>query len=179
MKRTEREGGRMKKALVVWGTGIVFILTLLVSLAYGVDKFASVDIIRIASEYNKAKDYQKNLENKINVYNTQRDEKVNDIKQFQDKMNLLSDKEKEAKQAELEAKVKALQDFDREQQTDLRKEDLELNQKIAEDIKRVIEQYAQKQGYTLVFDARVLAYQTKGIDITDKIIQTLNKDYKK
>lgn len=169
----------MKKGVVVCCGGIVFILTLLVSTVSAADKFACVDIIRIASEYNKAKDYRKNLEDKLKAYNTQRDKKVNDIKQFQDKMNLLSDKQKEAQQAELEAKVKALQDFDREQQTDLRKEDLEQNQKLAEDIKKAVEQYAEKQGYTLVFDARVLAYQTKGIDITDKIIQTLNKDYKK
>jgi len=39
--------------------------------------------------------------------------------------------------------------------------------------------YSEKEGYTMVFNDRVLVYQTKSMDISDKIIAALNKVYKK
>jgi len=163
--------------LVSWG--IIFCLTILVSTVNAADKLAYVDLSRIFSEYAKTKDYDKLLGDKENAYNTERDKKINDVKQLQDKMNLLSDKEKEAKKPDVEAKVKALQDFDREKQTDLRKEQDERMKELLKDIEEAVRQYAQKEGYTLVFNDRVLVYQAKTLDISDKVIDIINKGYKK
>ena len=143
------------------------------------DKFAYVDLSRLFSEYGKTKDYDKTLNEKQNAYRTEIDKKTNEVKQFQDKMNLLSDKEKEAKKAEFETKVKALQDFEREKLTDLRKEQDERMKEIFKDIEEAVKQYAEKEGYTLVFNDRVFVYQTKNMDITDKVMDILNKGYKK
>src|SRR3989338_3148701 len=111
----------MKKAVLVF-FGVFLCLSFFPKVTFAADKLGFVDLSRIFSEYTKTKEYDKALTDKQNAYNTQRDQKVNEIKQFQDKMDLLSDKEKEAKKTELETKVKALQDFDRDKQTDLRKE---------------------------------------------------------
>ena len=143
------------------------------------DKFAYVDLSRLFSEYAKTKDYDKTLNEKQNAYRTEIDKKTNEVKQFQDKMNLLSDKEKEAKKAEFETKVKALQDFEREKMTDLRKEQDERMKEIFKDIEEAVKQYAEKEGYTLVFNDRVFVYQTKNMDITDKVMDILNKGAKK
>ena len=143
------------------------------------DKFAYVDLSRLFSEYGKTKDYDKTLNEKQNAYRTEIDKKTNEVKQFQDKMNLLSDKEKEAKKAEFETKVKALQDFEREKMTDLRKEQDERMKEIFKDIEEAVKQYAEKEGYTLVFNDRVFVYQTKNMDITDKVMDILNKGAKK
>jgi Skp family chaperone for outer membrane proteins len=94
-------------------------------------------------------------------------------------MNLLSDKEKEAKKTELEDKVKNLQDFDRQKQTDLRKEQDEKMKEILKDIEGAVRQYSEKEGYALVLNDRVLVYQTKSMDISDKVIEILNKGSKK
>jgi len=163
-------------------TGVVFLgviigLILLVSVALAADKFAYVDLSRSFSEYNKTKDYDKVLADKGTVYEAERDKKVNEVKQLEDKINLLSDKEKETKKAELETKVKALQDFDREKQTDLRKEQDEKMKELLKNIEEAIKQYSEKEGYSLVFNDRVLVYQNKSMDITDKIIEILNKGY--
>ena len=166
-----------KTTIVSWG--IIFIFTILLGQATAADKLAYVDLSRIFSEYNKTKDYDKLLGDKENVYNTERDKKINDIKQLQDKMNLLSDKEKEAKKPDVESKVRALQDFDREKQTDLRKEQDERMKELLKDIEEAVRKYAQNEGYTLVFNDRVLVYQAKTLDISDKIIEILNKGYKK
>ena len=162
----------MKKLLVVLGLvcGLAF-----TGKAFAIEKVAYVDLGKIFSEYGKTKNYDKTLTDKETVYNNERDKKVNDLKQFQDKLGMLSDKEKEGKKTELENKVKDFQEFDRQKQTDLRKEQDEKMKEILKDIEEAVKQYSQQQGYTMVFNDRVLVYQDKGLDITDKIIEILNK----
>lgn len=143
------------------------------------EKVAYVDLSRLFSEYNKTKDYDKSLANKQSVYEAERDKKVGDVKQLQDKMNLLSDKEKESKKPDLDKKFASLQEFDRQKQTDLRKEQDEKMKEILKDIEEAVKEYAQKEGYSLVFNDRVLVYQDKSLDITDKVVGILNKVYKK
>ncbi len=168
----------MKKAAGVF-LGIIFGLGILVGTSFAAEKFGYVDLSRTFSEYNKTKEYDKALGDKENVYSTEREKKVNEIKQFQDKLNILSDKEKDSKKGELESKVKSFQDYDRQKQTDLRKEQDERMKEILKDIEEAVKQYSEKEGYTLVFNDRVLVYENKSLDITDKIVSILNKGYKK
>ena len=159
--------------------GLIFGLTILLGVAGAADKFAYIDLSRTFSEYNKTKEYDKGLSAKENVYTAERDKKVSEIKQLQDKMNLLSDKEKEAKKSDLEAKVNAFREFDSQKQMDLRKEQDEKMKEILKDIEEAVKKYSEKEGFTLVFNDRVLIYQNKSLDITDKIIEIVNKGYKK
>jgi len=168
----------MKKVGVVI-LGIVFGLSILTGVAQAADKFGYVDLSRIFGEYGKTKEFDKYLGEKESAYTQERDKKVNEIKQYQDKINLLSDKEKAAKKSDLEAKVKTLQDFDRQKQTDLRKEQDEKMKEVLKDIEEAVKKYSEKEGYTLVFNDRVLVYQNKSMDITDKIVGILNSSYKK
>lgn len=168
----------MRKGILLF-LGAIFSLTVLCGIARAAEKLAYVDLSKLFSEYGKTKEYDKNLGEKENVYSSEREKKVNDIKQFQDKMNLLSDKEKEEKKAEFETKIKSLQDFDRQKQTDLRKEQDEKMKELLKDIEEAVKQLAAKEGYTLVFNDRVLVYQDKSLDITGKVMDILNKSYKK
>jgi len=164
----------MRKAAGVF-FGIILGLSILVGTSFAAEKFAYVDLSRIFSEYGKTKEYDKVLGDKENVYSAEREKKVNEIKQFQDKFNLLSDKEKEAKKADLESRVKTFQDYDRQKQADLRKEQDEKMKEILKDIEDTVKEYSEKEGYTLVFNDRVLVYQNKNLEITDKIVAILNK----
>ncbi len=166
----------MKKAVVL--IGVVF-LALMVSFAYAADKFAYVDLSRSFAEYAKTKDYDKVLAGKETVYETERNKKVEEVKQLQEKIDLLSEKEKEAKNKDLQEKFKSLQEYDRQQQTDLRKEQDERMREILKDIEAAVKTISEKEGFTMVFNDRVLVYQTKSMDITDKVIEILNKGVKK
>ena len=168
----------MKRVITVVAIA-VFGLVFLAAAAYAADKFAYVDIMRVASEYNKAKDYNKSMDQKATEYEGEIDKKLEDIKQFQDKMNLMNDKEKEAKKTELEKKVKDIQEYRRQKEVDLRKEDFDNTKEVVADIKDAIKRHAEKEGYSMVFDDRALVYEGKGTDITDNIIEILNKEYKK
>jgi len=164
----------MRKAIVVlWG--VIFSLVLFLGQAQAADKFGYIDLSRTFSEYNKTKTYDKTLSSKEKVYTDERDKKVEEIKSFQDKLNLLNDKQREEKQGELQSKAKALQDFDRQKQADLRKEQEERMKEILKDIEEAVKKYSEKEGYTMVFNDRVLVYQTKSLDITGQIIDILNK----
>ncbi|MBN1912865.1 MAG: OmpH family outer membrane protein [Candidatus Omnitrophica bacterium] len=158
--------------------GVIFGM-LLAGSVLAADKFAYVDLGRIFSEYSKTKDYDKVLGDKENEYSSEREKKINEIKQYQDKMNLMNDKEKESKKPDLEKKIKSLQDYDRDQQTELRKEQNEKLKEISKDVEEAIKKYAEKEGYTFVFDDRILVYQTKSMEITDKVIDILNKGKKR
>jgi len=167
----------MKRIGVFFGA-IVIALALSLGTAHAADKFGYVDLTKIFSEYTKTKEYDKVLGDKQNVYEGERNKMVTEIKSFQDKMNLLSDKEKEAKKSDLEAKIKSLQEFDRQKQGDLRKEQDERMKELLKDINDAIKQYASKEGYTMVFNDRVLVYQDKALDITDKIVDIVNANGK-
>ncbi len=163
-----------KTAVFSWT--MIISLFLLAGAANAAEKFAFVDLTKIFSEYGKTKEYDKTLGDKQSVYEAERDKKVADIKGFQDKINLLSEKEKETKKGDLENKIKELQEFDRQKQGDLRKEQDERMKELLKDINDVVKQYAEKENYTMVFNDRALVYQDKSLDITPKIIETLNKD---
>ncbi len=165
----------MNKTTVFSWTMIIG-LFLFAGVANAAEKFAFVDLTKIFSEYSKTKEYDKTLGNKQSVYESERDKMVNDIKGFQDKINLLSEKEKETKKGDLEKKIKDLQEFDRQKQGDLRKEQDERMKELLKDINDVVKQYAEKEAYTMVFNDRALVYQDKSMDITAKIIEALNKD---
>ncbi len=167
------------KKVVFFLVASIFVLTFLSGKANAADKFGYVDILRIASEYSKAKDYNKKLEGRKDSYQAEIDKKAEEINQLGDKIKLLSEKEKEAKNKELEDKIKTLEEYRQGKLIDLRKEDFENTKVIVEDIKSAIKQFAEKEGYTLVFDGRALVYDNQNIDITDKILIILNKNYKK
>lgn len=161
-------------------TGVLFWamilgLTLSIGVANAAEKFAYVDLTKIFSEYTKTKEFDKVLGDKQTAYEGERDKMVSEIKSFQDKMNLLSDKEKAGKKDDLETKVKNLQEFDRQKQGDLRKEQDERMKELLKDINDAIKQYAEKEGYIMVFNDRVLVYQDKSLDITAKVIEIVNK----
>jgi Skp family chaperone for outer membrane proteins len=110
---TKEEAGYMRRVTAVLAMAVCSVFVL-VGFALAADKFASVDLIRVASEYSKFKDYNKVLDDKAKSYETEIDKKISDFKSLQDKISLLSDKEKETKRSELETKYKALEDFKNE-----------------------------------------------------------------
>ena len=162
-----------RSAMVLWG--VILGLALSIGVAEAADKFAYVDLSRTFSEYSKTKGYDKALSDKEKAYTDERDKKVAELKALQDKFNLLNDKERDAKKGELETKMKAFQDSDRQKQEDLRKEQDEKMKEILKDIETAVKKYAEKEGYTMVFNDRVLVYQNKALEITNQIIDDLNK----
>jgi Skp family chaperone for outer membrane proteins len=49
----------------------------------------------------------------------------------------------------------------------------------ADDLKKRIAAFAEKNGYDLVVDAAAALYSGRGLDVTDEILKTMNVDPKK
>jgi len=166
----------MKRFLVILCSALLgsFILSTIAQAA-DANKFAFVNLARCFSEYSKTKDFDKALTDKENAYTVERDKKLADLNSLKDKFSLLSDKEKDAKKSELENKAKSIKEFITQKEEALRKEQEDKMKEVLKDIEAAVKAYSEKEGFTLVFNDRVLVYQSKTLDITDGIIEILNK----
>lgn len=168
----------MRKGLMVMSAMAFGILSLSSAYAAG-EKFGSVDVGKLFDEYGKTKEYSKSLEDKASAYEKERDVKLSEIKQMQDKLSLLSDAEKEKKQKEIDDLIKNARDFAMNRETDLKKEGDDRLKEIAKDIEDAVSEYAKKEGYTMVFNERVFVYSNKANDITSKVLESLQAKNKK
>ncbi len=156
--------------------GLVIAGLLLTSnVVFAADNMAYVDLEQLHKEYKKAKGYNDVLEAKQKKFEGDREAKVEEIRKLQEKLSLLSDEEREARRSELEEKVTAIQEFDRDANQDFRKEMTEKGQEVFDDIKGVIETYAKKEGLDFIFVKHALVYENKKLDITEPILKILNK----
>jgi outer membrane protein len=163
----------MKKQAVVLAAAVAVLVTF--ASAQAADKFGYVDLSRIFSEYGKTKEFDKVLTEKEKLVTAELKKKADEIKQLGEKFEMLGEKEKTAKKAELDGKIKSFEDLRMQKGTDLRKEQDEKMKEILKDIEDAVKLYAEKEGFTMVFNDRVLVYQAKSLDITDKVMETLNK----
>lgn len=143
------------------------------------EKIAYLDLAKAFDDYNKTKEFDKQLEVKGNAKQNERDKLVEEIKKLKNDMELMSDKGKEAKQATIDEKIKKLQDFDRDTKDAIRKERDDMVRQILKEIKDVVEELGKKEGYTLILDNRAILYGTEGDNLTDAVLKALNDRYAK
>ena len=166
------------KKIVILSSAALFGLSLFSTpTAFAADKFGYVDLARVFDEYQKTKDFDKELETKGNAKQGDRDKMVNEIKKLRDEAELLSAKAKDDKQAQIDEKIKELQEFDRSTRDSLRKERDTMVQDILKEIETVIQGFGKSQGYSFIFNDRVLVYKSEGNDLTAQVIQALNDGY--
>ncbi len=141
------------------------------------EKIGYVDLARVFDEYQKTKEFDKSLEGKGALKQTERDKMVAEVKKLRDEAELLSAKAKDDKQAVIDEKIKALQDFDRTTRDALRRERDTMVRDILKEIEGVIQEFGKAQGYSFIFNDRVLVYKSEGSDLTPQVIKALNDSY--
>ena len=160
--------------------GLVGVMLFSVPAAQAADaKIGSVDLARIFDGYNKTKELDKTLESKGAAKQADRDKMVAEIKKLRDEAELLSAKAKDDKQVVIDEKIKALQDFDRVTRDALRKERDGMVRDILKEIEVVMQDFGKTQGYSYIFNDRVLVYKTDQSDLTTQVIKVLNDNYAK
>lgn len=167
----------MKKIFVFLAVGLI--LGLAIDALAGELKIGYIDISRAFDEYTRTKETDAALEKKGMEKEVQREKMVNEIKKIKEELDLASDKLKADKQKLLDEKIKVLQEYDQAAREDLRKERDSLVREILKEIDGVIQEFGKKEGFTLIFDDRVLLYKEKSLDLSDRIIKILNERYGK
>lgn len=138
-------------------------------------KIGYVDLPKIFEEFKKTKTSEKALEDKAKAKTAEEKVMVDELKKLESETALLSEKGKAEKQATIEAKRKALQDFRRVTQEGLMKEKNGMLEGILKDIEGVINGYAKENGYDMVLNSRMLLYGAEQYDVTAEILKRLNK----
>jgi outer membrane protein len=142
------------------------------------DKIGYVDLSRIFDEYTKTKDYDKVLEQKSKAFEDSRNQKLEKIREQQGKLGLLAEDKKKTLEADIEKLKADLLEFDRQNRTDLTKERNEKIREILLEIEKVVSEFAEKEGYTVILNDRVLIYGAKSYDVTDSVMTKLNEGKK-
>lgn len=170
----------MKKCFSVFATILMaagLVMALPVQSLAADQKIGYVDLARTFDDYQKTKDFDKALEAKGNAKQAERDRMVADVKKMRDEAELLAAKAKDDKQAAIDAKIKTLQEFDRVTRDALRKERDSMVQEILKEIETVIQGFGKSQGYSFIFNDRVLVYKGENSDLTAQVTKALNDSY--
>lgn len=141
-------------------------------------KIGYIDLSRAFDEYQKTKDFDKELEKKGDIKQEEREKLVQEIRKMREELELLNKPSREKKEVDIEAKIKSLQEFDQDAKTDLTKERDNMVKDILKEMSDVIKEYGQKNGYLIILNDRVLLYGESTMDITNEIIKILNEGYK-
>jgi outer membrane protein len=150
-----------------------------VGLTEAANKISYVNLGKVFDEYQKTKDFDEVLEKERKDKQAQREKMVKEIRKLKDALELMSKKAKEKKQTEIDQKIKKLQEFDREVNTELKQKRDSMVREILKEIDTTIQEYGQKEKYDMILDGRSLLYSNDSIDITDHILKILNERYKR
>ncbi len=142
-------------------------------------KVAYVNLTRLFDEYEKTKAYDKVLVVEGEKFEAERNKKIDAIRELQGKTAALKEEEKVKAEQDIEKKKADLMEFDRQKRTDLTKARDEKVREILMEIEKTVSEYAKQQGYSLVFNDRVMIYGGEDMNITEPVLQGLNQDYLK
>jgi outer membrane protein len=142
-------------------------------------KIGYVDVFKIFNEYEKTKEYDKKLEEKKNTAEKDLEKKKESLEKMQTKLDVLKAEEKTKEQAKITDAVKEYRELERKTFFDIKKERDDKMKEIVEDINKIIEDYAQKNGFDLIVNQNALLYGAKVMDITTTILDIANSKYKK
>lgn len=142
-------------------------------------KICYVDIFKVFNDYQKTKNYEKDLEGKRKKQEAKLEKKKEAIDSMQSKISLLKeDRQEKEREKIIDAQVD-YKKLERQIVLDLKKERDEKMKEIVEDINKVIERFAKNKGYDLIVSKNTVLYGNEAMDMTSQILAVANKEYGK
>lgn len=163
--------------------GLVGMIFLFASFAYTKDlKIGVVDVERVYNEYEKAKSAREEIQKERTEKQIELSKKQAELKRLVDEYNQKKSKLKEDEMKSYEKKINDLtteiNTFVRLTNQQLIEENRKKTQALLNDIAKVIQDYASKNGYDLIVDKKSLPYFSNSFDISEEIIKILNQKVK-
>lgn len=148
------------------------------------DSIVYVDAIKLMNGYSGMKEARKAYEAKATIWKSNLDslkiELESKIKDYEAKHASLSAKEKQLTEELLESKQQQFMNYQQVISEKIQKEDQELTTKVLAKVNDYIKKYGEDKGYEIIMAATQygnIVYSNKGKDITDKVLEGLNKEY--
>ena len=143
------------------------------------EKFVFVNPRKIVSEYQKAKDFEKNFEKELKKGQAELDSRTKEIRLLKDELDILSEKAKKEKEEGIHKKIQELRDVEKETKDNLVRMRDDNTREILKEINEVIDECGKNKGYSLVLDGRMILFSDANLDISGEIVTILNERYKK
>ena len=137
------------------------------------------DTERIMLACIEYKEIDREARYKIELKEEEGQQKLNELKKLANEISELSEENRKPLIREYRRKQEELDTFQQQTKEEvLESQSVDLK-RIANKIKRSIETISRDKNMTLVFDLKPILYldRTQVTDLTDQIIETLNKDY--
>lgn len=171
-------GKVIKKCFILCSLFLVFCFFSGVSLAADTAKLASVDIQKMLNESDAGKKAKSELESLIKA----KQSVINDKEKAVDKLkadlekqsSVLSADARKNKEDELEKQIREYQRLVQDSQAEVKKKEAELTDSILKDVKELIDNMGEQEGYALIVEKSMVIYASKNTDITDLIMKKYN-----
>jgi len=148
------------------------------------EKTAYVDSVKLISKYDATVEMQKMLEQKRKVMEANIDtlglELQGEIKKFEAERPKLSAKEISLNEALLKNKQQQFMQYQRAVEQKMQEEQKKIQEEVLQRMNTYIKEYGRSHSYKYIMGATVtgnLIYADEAYDITDEILEALNKQH--
>ncbi|MCX8072180.1 MAG: OmpH family outer membrane protein [Candidatus Binatia bacterium] len=169
----------MRPTRIYW---LILLLLLLAPPLRAADvKIGFVDLQRALNESNRGKKAKEEFKTEVEKLQAQLKKKKDQLDNLKEQLEKKGAVMKEEERANLEEEYrKKLRDFERDykdSQADLQRKDAELTGAILKELQEVIQEFGEREGYTMIFEAgsSAVLFGAKGADLTDQILDEYNR----
>jgi len=147
------------------------------------NKIVYVDSAKLLNGYKGMIEARKEFDKKRNAWQANVDTLTRDvqdaIKKYSKDLSLGTDKEKQLSRELISTKQKALLDYQTVVKQNAAQEEDRLNQEVFTTVNAFLLRYGKKHGYKMILIAANgnIAYADPSMEITDRIVEELNKEY--
>ena len=162
---------------------LIFFILIFTENLYADNKIIYIDINKIISNSESGKYLNKEL-NKINneniteFKNIEKELKAEEESILKQK-NILKESEFNSKVSELREKVKSYNEFKNKKNNDLKKLRDNAAKKILDILNLILSEYSAKNSISLIIDKKNIIIGKSELDVTNQIMELLNKKIKK
>ena len=161
----------------------IFIFFTNISLAADVAKIGIIDFQKVLETSAAGKAIQTELKEKNEKMAADLQKKGGEIEKIQKRLEresmVMSKEMREEKEREQRIKVNDFKSLQKRYRSELQKRQVQLMQQLQSDVTGITQEIGKKDGYLLIMDKRGVIYAPTSIDLTDKLIQRLNKEFAK
>jgi Skp family chaperone for outer membrane proteins len=143
------------------------------------EKIAIVSVSQVFDEYDKTKEFDESFQTEGRIKQEERDAIVHEIRRLRDEQAVLSEDARSGKQAEIDIKLKELDEFDLQAKRDLGAKRNTAVREVFQDIENTLKQYGQRKGFEYILNDRALLFHRDSLNVTKDVIGELNKSYQK
>ncbi len=141
-------------------------------------KFAWIDLEKVIQGYYKTERLLADLEKKKEEKEEEAKKLIEEIKVMEGKLALMTESARRKQEKEIARKRLAASTMIQEAERDLLMESAEIEKAVIGEVEKHATALAKKNGYTFIFLGNTIIYKDPALDLTDKLLEVLNKEKK-